>query len=644
MKLKYLRENKGITLLALVITIVVLLILAGITIGALSGNNSIIDQAGNAKISAESAEEREIVEISATQAMGDSKNADVEEEYLEKYLQKNAGGREFQIFEEEGDFIVAFKERSYRVDNDGNVEKYVLIVDNSPGDITKDKDGNALDGIEKPFEIWSIEDLVAFSNMTGGTGYILKDGVATAVTAANAMQGKTVKLKKNLNFNSGTSYLNSKRTDFGDINGVADDGNELKTEMTTGKGFNPIKNFKGSFDGENHEIRNIHIDTDQNAALFVGGTIPLIKNVGITGKITSSAQQVAAVVVNASVTLIDNCWNKAEITGGSGTSWIAGICGRVGSVRITNCHNEGTITDNISNVGSAGGINSDLRGEFTQIENCYNTGNVTGKNYAGGITAQGGKKTIKNSYNTGNVIAGSQAGGIVGTGAALIENCFNKGEIKGGDYAGGISTSSEEIYNCYNKGDVLSGHRGGLVHSVSSKMINCYNVGNLEAANSGTGGLVNTIKGQEVVIANCFNTASTQSSFSAKAGGIINYNSGSTKLYNCYSIAEKHTQMYRGNPYWKIPYGLITTNEGTVTLSKCYYLKTETITRAMVGIEDTELDVTALNSKSDITAAILNANRSSVPDVGKTLVEWKDGPDGYPILDFSKVEGYPVEK
>ena len=40
------KNQKGITLLALVITIIVLLILAGITISAITGDNGIIGNAG----------------------------------------------------------------------------------------------------------------------------------------------------------------------------------------------------------------------------------------------------------------------------------------------------------------------------------------------------------------------------------------------------------------------------------------------------------------------------------------------------------------------------------------------------------------------------------------------------------------------
>ena len=42
-------ENKGITLIALVITIIVLLILAGVSIAMLTGQNGILTQAQNAK-------------------------------------------------------------------------------------------------------------------------------------------------------------------------------------------------------------------------------------------------------------------------------------------------------------------------------------------------------------------------------------------------------------------------------------------------------------------------------------------------------------------------------------------------------------------------------------------------------------------
>ena len=64
MKKKF-KETKGITLIALVLTIIVLLILAGVTIATLTGNNGILSQAQNAKKVTEyaAAEEKVKVEV-----------------------------------------------------------------------------------------------------------------------------------------------------------------------------------------------------------------------------------------------------------------------------------------------------------------------------------------------------------------------------------------------------------------------------------------------------------------------------------------------------------------------------------------------------------------------------------------------------
>ena len=58
-KEKQLKSNKGITLIALVITIIVLLILAGVSIAMLTGQNGILTQAQNAKNRTEEAQAEE---------------------------------------------------------------------------------------------------------------------------------------------------------------------------------------------------------------------------------------------------------------------------------------------------------------------------------------------------------------------------------------------------------------------------------------------------------------------------------------------------------------------------------------------------------------------------------------------------------
>ncbi len=68
---KFFKQKKGITLIALVITIIVLLILAGISISMLSGDNSILGKAGEAKEKTEFGEIKDKFAIAYADAVAD---------------------------------------------------------------------------------------------------------------------------------------------------------------------------------------------------------------------------------------------------------------------------------------------------------------------------------------------------------------------------------------------------------------------------------------------------------------------------------------------------------------------------------------------------------------------------------------------
>ena len=70
------KDMKGITLIALVITIIVLLILAGVSIATLTGQNGMLTQANNAKTQTEIANEKEAISLAYTRAMADKKGRD----------------------------------------------------------------------------------------------------------------------------------------------------------------------------------------------------------------------------------------------------------------------------------------------------------------------------------------------------------------------------------------------------------------------------------------------------------------------------------------------------------------------------------------------------------------------------------------
>ena len=78
MKKVYLRKNKGITLIALVITIIVLLILAGVAIAMLSGENGILKKAAEAKTKTEKSQDNELQKLTGYEMIIDKfQNEDI---------------------------------------------------------------------------------------------------------------------------------------------------------------------------------------------------------------------------------------------------------------------------------------------------------------------------------------------------------------------------------------------------------------------------------------------------------------------------------------------------------------------------------------------------------------------------------------
>ena len=80
------KTSNGITLIALVITIIVLLILAGVTIATLTGDNGILTQAGNAKEATQKAEAQEEVNLALANLKIEENQRDISQDEKKKIL------------------------------------------------------------------------------------------------------------------------------------------------------------------------------------------------------------------------------------------------------------------------------------------------------------------------------------------------------------------------------------------------------------------------------------------------------------------------------------------------------------------------------------------------------------------------------
>ena len=123
-------KEKGITLIALVVTIIVLLLLAGISIQMLTGNNGILQRAGEAKTLTDIAEEKEILQISVLSTIGKEKYGNISKEELDAELDKNIGSTNYSSELAVDGISITFTKsgRTYIVDDYGNIEKKVPSI------------------------------------------------------------------------------------------------------------------------------------------------------------------------------------------------------------------------------------------------------------------------------------------------------------------------------------------------------------------------------------------------------------------------------------------------------------------------------------------------------------------------------------
>ena len=197
--LKQTKKQKGITLIALVITIIVLLILAAVTINALSGDNGILRRAREAKEKTGASQEEESVKVSVTEALTQG-IGELTTENLKKAV-KNNGLNEQQLVGN-GPWTYNGEYNEYNIETSGKMtsipqdvatNKIVDIVGSfgltknkrllklnfgSENDIKVWKEvqtGEQVEGIQKVKEIKRVEFMMYFVLDENGDVYMLDD-------------------------------------------------------------------------------------------------------------------------------------------------------------------------------------------------------------------------------------------------------------------------------------------------------------------------------------------------------------------------------------------------------------------------------------------------------------------------------------
>ena len=194
--------------------------------------------------------------------------------------------------------------------------------------------------------------------------------------------------------------------------------------------------FTGEFNGNDHKIINLTIDTqgDDKNDLGLFGSVAagaVVANIGLENvAVTGSGNQVyleftgdfgALVGVNSGV--IQNCWVNSSITGGNYSEDIGGLCGwnrSTGSISM--CYAIGSVRGGV-NSGGIGGLCGSNDGSIT---NCWASSSVKGRNSLGGLCGFLDGGNITNSYST-SLVEGTveYLGGLIGErNGGIVTNCF----------------------------------------------------------------------------------------------------------------------------------------------------------------------------------------------------------------------------
>jgi len=224
--------------------------------------------------------------------------------------------------------------------------------------------------------------------------------------------------------------------------------------------------FGGIFDGNDHIISNLTIDTagadNDYLALFgeIRGQNAEVKNINVLNhKIVggdSHPEFHGGLVGRNFNGSISNCCAIGSITGGYSAENFGGLCGHNDFGTIRDCYAAGSVT------GSGCDYLGGLCGEsFGNIINCYATTTVVGKGESWNLGGLCGANTgtISNCYAKGSVISRNDdsvyLGGLCGENSGLISNCYAAGVVAAGNdpnYVGGLCGKNNingYISNCF---------------------------------------------------------------------------------------------------------------------------------------------------------------------------------------------------
>lgn len=507
----------GITLIALVVTIIILLILAGVTLSLIGGSEGILGRATHSVDENEKAMAKEQVELALLDYQAEffetkyveQTNNGTKKEYILEKLKGETYTEKYRVMTSSDGVVKVYEKNGVsqnpvvtgKVQEDGSIKWDDEIAVGSPEEGKTEEKNEAINIITA--------DPVSSSDYVKATvqAQIEYEGTISKIT----INGEQVEATKGAN---GIYVIQKEVTENNDYKIVAKDENgkiqtatvkvtdltedmaiwnkddmesfrskvndegrtfegrtarvmaDIDLEGSSTNQWTPIADkFRGTFEGNEHTISNLFIQSNSpNVGLFSSIINITIKDITIDNSTIQGTYNVGAIAGASSNATLENVHTTSTVSvtattpQSNGGCYVGGLVGHgQAGITVLKSSNHATVSGKGYYIGGIVGV---LTGT---INECYNEGTIK----------------MNGNFNT--------TGGIIGVNvsAATITNCYNKGTVNGYTEAGGIAGRAHEstgsyltITNCYNIGNVTGSKNVseiiGYIPSSKGKTTNCY--------------------------------------------------------------------------------------------------------------------------------------------------------------------------
>lgn len=487
------KSEKAITLIALVITIIVLLILATVSISVLMGKNGLLTKANEAKKEHQIDQYKEEVNLIITEEIMERKIEpkqgiplikSLEEKINQKewvkqtYLCNQDGIQESEI--QKNNYLEIIAKEEYKIVVEvKNEENQAWIVDKN--EITEEQVELRINS--------NIEELNKLTKLEVSVTTLKASIENIEVSIDNQIfHTKTMKQentwKETISFEDFMDKLDFEKLNFNENIEI-----KITAIKTSGEKVIQTKILKNYIISKANDLKILADEVNNGRNFYQGKTISQVKDIDLQGSSSNPTTTIGKNTNFAFEGIYDGdmgqtpCYRKIKNIYIDSSDTYQGLF----------AYNKGTIR----NIGIEGGtIRINEKAEIPIINGTkggINVGGIAGLNYSDAV--------IENCYNTATIISdanikdNNDAGGIAGWNAGIIRNCYNKGNISNhvgisGGIVGGLGSIGDkkgEIEYCYNTAIIHGNIAGGLVGVLS---IGChsnfsYTIGNVTGNTKG---------------------------------------------------------------------------------------------------------------------------------------------------------------